>query len=89
MRSLEEIDRDFAGMHSRCEKQSHGCTYPQCTCSRAGAVPLKKHTAMVFTITTLRPTEFVVLDERTGDRWRGTADGTFVRDDPAKAGDPQ
>lgn len=34
MRTISEIDRDFFGMHDKCERQNHGCTYPSCACPR-------------------------------------------------------
>jgi hypothetical protein len=42
MRSNSEIDRDFAGMKDNCQLKSHGCDYPNCPCSRKGAIPIPK-----------------------------------------------
>lgn len=88
MRSIAEIDRDFAGMKNLCERVSHGCDYPNCNCSRKGAVPIPKQTALSFSTSTLHPTDFVVINERSGQRWRGTTDGEFVRETPSAISPP-
>lgn len=79
MRSIAEIDRDFAGMSKNCVHPNSGCRYPSCDCTRAGAVPIPKQTAIQFTTCTLHPEHFVVINEQTGEKWRGQADGNFKR----------
>lgn len=70
MRSIEEIDRDFAGI-KHCQRPNSGCSYPSCTCSRAGAVPVQKQTLLEFSHCTKHPEDFIVLDQRTGEKWIG------------------
>jgi hypothetical protein len=80
MRSIEEINRDFAGMNHNCKRRASGCSYPSCDCPRDGAVPVKKMTMLAVSMTVHNPEDFVLVNERTGDRWRGADDGTMKRD---------